>query len=429
MFVRRTHRLTVLAILCCGFSFGVSGLRAGDSDRLRNIIKDEHAQGTDLWIYNDLAEAKAQARRERKPIFVTFRCVPCEACSGFDASVAKGSERIEKLARESFVSVRQVEMKGVDLSQFQFDYDLNWAAMFINFDGVVYGRYGTQSVAGPDAYNSIEALEKTMLRVLKLHEAYPRNTAELKGKRGAKKPYRTALEMPGLENKEQRRGPTARNNCIHCHNIHDAEQMHAQDSGTFTTDLLWRYPLPENIGLVIASADGVRIEKVTNRSPAARANLRAGEAITHLGGQAITSIADMQWVLHHLPNTATELTVRGRESGLRTLRLEAGWKKSDISWRGSIWGLRPRLRVWMPPLKDKGRRDHGIPDGESALEVKWINDKTPGGRAARSAGLRYGDIVVALAGKPFNMPGRVCGLRLLPHRLENRKQFCFGTFG
>ena len=58
----------------------------------------------------------------------------------------------------------------------------------------------------------------------------------------------------------------------------------------------------------------------------------------------------------------------------------------------------------MPPLKDKGRRDHGIPDGESALEVKWINGKTPGGRAARSAGLRYGDIVVALAGKPFNMP-------------------------
>ena len=34
-------------------------------------------------------------------------------------------------------------MKGGDLSQFQFDYDLNWAAMFVNADGTVYASYIT----------------------------------------------------------------------------------------------------------------------------------------------------------------------------------------------------------------------------------------------------------------------------------------------
>ena len=126
-------------------------LSAEDSGGLRSRLEDDHAKGSKLWIYNDLGAGIAKAKAENKPIFVTFRCVPCNACAGFDAEVAKGSEAIEKLAREQFVSVRQVEMKGVDLSLFQFDYDLNWAAMFINADGVVYARFGTQSVAGPAA--------------------------------------------------------------------------------------------------------------------------------------------------------------------------------------------------------------------------------------------------------------------------------------
>jgi hypothetical protein len=135
--------LAALSLLCAGLSVRSPGAGADEGEKLRLIIRDQHAEGTDLWIYNDLAQAKAEARRCGRPIFVTFRCVPCKACSGFE-----------------------------------FDYDLNWAAMFINADGTVYARYGTQSAAGPDAYNSIEGLERTMRRVLELHEAYPRNASE-----------------------------------------------------------------------------------------------------------------------------------------------------------------------------------------------------------------------------------------------------------
>tara|TARA_B100000674_G_C37367980_1_gene701702 strand:+ start:347 stop:538 length:192 start_codon:yes stop_codon:yes gene_type:complete len=63
-------------------------------------------------------------------------------------------------------------MKCVDLSQFQFDYDLKWAAMFFNADDTVYARYETQSAADADAYNSIASVEKTMRRVLALNEDY-----------------------------------------------------------------------------------------------------------------------------------------------------------------------------------------------------------------------------------------------------------------
>lgn len=368
---------------------------------LRDTLKDEHAFGEDWWVYNDIAEAREQARSENKPLFVTFRCIPCKDCAAFDAEVAKDNHVIEQLASESFIPVRQVEMKGVDLSQFQFDYDLNWAAMFINADGTVYARYGTQSAAGPDAYNSIEGLRNTMLRVLELHKNYPANAAELKNKRGADKPYKTALEMPGLPNKEKFRQATQRGNCIHCHNIHDAENQQLQDSGGLNHDALWRYPLPENIGLTIDPVSGIRIAAVEPGSPAERAGLKAGEVVTHVNGQAITSIADIQWVLDDVPNQEAQVSVTTDKSGEHTVALTRGWKVTDFSWRGSLWELPPKLNVWMPELPADKRRQLNLPDDQTPLEVRWINREKPAGQAAYDSGLREGDVVIALAGKPL----------------------------
>ena len=370
---------------------------------LLNRLQDDNARGQNQWIYNDLQKAMTEARRTGKPIFVTFRCVPCNACKAFDAEVAKGNNVIRDLAEKHFISLRQVEMKGVDLSLFQFDYDLNWAGMFINADGVVYARYGTQSTDGPDAYNSIAGLKNTMERVLKLHAAYPANKVQLAGKRGTPKPYKTAMEMPGLENKQAYRQTTHRNNCIHCHNIHDAENHKLHLEGKLTKDKLWRYPLPENIGLNIDAADGQRISKVLPNSPATRAGLKTGQRITHANGQPITSIADLQWVLHNLSNGVETigLTVAG-SSRAHAVRTAPGWKKTDISWRGSLWALHPRIRVYFPPASANEIRRLNLPVGQNALKVKWINTGSKEGRAAYSAGLRLNDYVVGIAGKPFD---------------------------
>ena len=55
---------------------GLGPLHAGggqDRLRLRELLKDRAA---DLWIYDDLEEGTARARKSGKPLLVSFRCVP-----------------------------------------------------------------------------------------------------------------------------------------------------------------------------------------------------------------------------------------------------------------------------------------------------------------------------------------------------------------
>jgi hypothetical protein len=375
-------------------------------DELRERLNDRNGVQTDVWVYNDIPAAMAEARRTGKPLFVTFRCVPCRDCAAFDADVANGSERVREFAKDRFVSVRQVEMKGVDLSQFQFDYDLNWAAMFLNADGTVYARYGTQSAEGSDAFNSIEGLLATMQRVLELHAGYPGNRAELEGKRGKVRPVADALRLPGLRNPAKYAQETTRSNCIHCHNIHDAEHLDALQRSEWTPAMMWKYPLPDQLGLQIDRVSGVKIASVLPGSSAAAAGLEAGEEILRMNGQRITSIADMQWVLHPLAAEGVDVEIEGSISGRRRLQLRKGWRESDFSWRGSMWNAPPRLQVWLPELTADQVRELGLPEGDGGLEVRWINPEGPGGRQAKADGLREKDIVVALAGKPIRMDSK-----------------------
>ncbi len=382
------------------------GQAAHAQNKLLDVLQDENARDADFWIYNDLTAARAEAKRTNKPLFVTFRCVPCADCKGFDAEVAKNNQRIKNLAQEAFVAVRQVEMKGVDLSQFQFDYDLNWAAMFINADGTVYARYGTQSAKGADAYNSVESLEKTMRRVLALHKNYPANKATLAGKLGKPKPYKTALQMPGMKHRSKLAGSTARNNCVHCHNIHDAEHEQLQDAGRLSHDALWRYPLPDNLGLQLDPSDGLVVTAVQADSPADKAGLHPGDVLTRADGQALTSIADLQWVLHNLPNTRASVTLKathGDSAIEKKLAMNDDWKKTDISWRGSIWSIKPVLATWCAPMKDKQIKPLRLAKGVKPLEVRWINTGRPEGRNAKRAGLQKGDIIIGMEGNPLRI--------------------------
>ena len=368
---------------------------------LQKRIDDKNgASAADFWIYNDINKAREIALKENKPMFVTFRCVPCANCKAFDAEVAKGNEGIAKMAREKFISVRQVEMKGVDLSLFEFDHDLNWAAMFINADGTVYARYGTQSAEGPDAYNSIEGLLTTMNRVLEIHKNYPKNKSILKGKRRSQKP-KFALDLPGLKNAEKLALVTTRSNCIHCHTIHDAAHFDAKAKGQFKRDMLWKYPLPDNVGMRIDRITGNTISSVLNDSPAAKSGLKKGDEIKTVNGQLITSIADIQWVLHGLSNQAAKVTVETSKGRQHTISLGQGWKEYDFSWRGSIYSVSPILRVWLPNVEQKRLDALGVDDKHTAFLVKWINNGTKAGKAAIQSGLRYGDVVVELDGKPI----------------------------
>ncbi len=86
---------------------------------------------------------------------------------------------------DQFVCVRIVQANAMDLSLFQFDYDLTLAAFFMNADKTIYGRFGTRSDTKDATRDiSIEGLRRALQAALKWHkglshkqEFVPRQTA------------------------------------------------------------------------------------------------------------------------------------------------------------------------------------------------------------------------------------------------------------
>ncbi len=380
-------------------------VKTDGAETLDKRIKDSHYLSDSFWIYNDYNNAKEMAKKQNKPLFITFRCVPCHNCKAFDAEVAQRNKEVADLAKNNFISVRLVEMKGIDLGQFQFDYDLNWAAMFLNSDGTVYARYGTQSDQGPDAYNSIDGLINTMKRVVKAHKNYPQNKSWFKEKKGGPVTQSNPLNLPGLSNPAKYARQTELSNCIHCHNIYDAIHNELYEKGKLSKNKLWKYPLPQNIGIEIDSAAGNVVKKVTAESAAGITGIREGDVICFIQEQRIFSIADIQWVLHGLSNEKEKIAITIKREGKdleKILMTKPGWKISDISWRASTWNLPPRLGMWTPLADPKTLRESGLPSEKQTVFFKWINRKMETGNAAWKAGLRTGDILTKVNGKEVN---------------------------
>ncbi|MFO0062641.1 MAG: signaling protein, partial [Planctomyces sp.] len=128
--------------------------------------------------------------------------------------------------------------------------------------------------------------------------------------------------------------------------------------------------------------------------------------ILTMNGQAIASIADMQWVLHPLDGENATVEIEGSRSGRKSLQLSSGWRKHDFSWRGSMWNAPPRLQIWLPELTADQTKALGLPVGDGALEVRWINMEGPGGRQAKADGLQEKDIVIAADGQPIRMDSK-----------------------
>ena len=188
--------------------------------------------------------------------------------------------------------------------------------------------------------------------------------------------------------------------------IHDAENRHAYCTGKYTADLIYRYPYPNNLGIEIDPNDGRKIKTIQNGGFADKAGLKAGDEVMTVNGQIITSIAAFQWVLHNLPNTSVTVNItarRGGESSAYKVTARTGWKETDFSWRGSLWAMPPKMGIYFPKANSAELRKVGLPANSNAAKVKWINNNVPTARAAKKAGLRLNDIIIAIDGKP--LPG------------------------
>lgn len=294
--------------------------------------------------------------------------------------------------------VRLVQMNGLDLSLFQFDYDQTLAAFFLNADGTIYGRYGTRAGKGADSatHVSVPSFRKAMERALVLHRGYPGNRAQLATKRGPAPQYPTARALPGLENQPAK--TTAQKGCIHCHQMREIPLRVKWENRQLKPADLWVYPLPENTGMKLDVDDGLKVAALTTGSAAEKAGLRVGDELKALDGQPLVSQADVQWVLQHAANESRVPVTfaRAGKPMTATLALSGDWKVTDLSWRPSS-GPGLRWGVWstMLPVAEKAKR--GIAAGEMALEVK--NLFLPRAAPVQQAGLRMGDVILAVDGQ------------------------------
>ncbi len=392
-------------------------------------VRDDLAriEAQDFWIYNDVEAGFAEAKETGKPVLVTFRCIPCEACAQLDEEVAERDPRIRELL-DKFVCVRVVTANGLDLSLFQYDYDQSWAAFILNADRTIYGRYGTRShPTESDDDVSIEGFARTLQAALALHADYPANRASLATKRGPAADIAVPEELPTLK-ATGKYGPRLDyegkvvESCIHCHMVGEAQRMvYRQRNEPLPDKLMYPYPNPKQFGLILDPREAATVLRVERASAAARDGFRPGDEIVSLEGQPIISTADIQWVLH---NAADEgrLTARVRRAGGERdvpLNLAAGWRRQgDISWRVSSWSMR-RIALGGLSLEEataEERRRARADDAQLALRVKGVG-QYGAHAAARNAGFQKDDVIVSFDGRTERMTEG----QLFEYVLRNRR--------
>ena len=307
---------------------------------------------------------------------------------------------------DEFVCVRMIQFNGVDLAQFQFDYDMSFGVLFLNPDGTVYGRYGTRNDRPDDADKeiSMEGLRAGMEAALALHRGYPANSESLADKRGPAPKYDRPELYPQLQKYTPKinYGNQVAKSCIHCHQVHNAQRQELRDARQPIPDeILYPYPMPQVVGISLDPKKRATVRAVGEGTAAAEAGIQPGDEILFADGQPLISVADFQWILHQTPGSGDTIPLKVNRSGQAdelSLVLAPGWRKrTDFTWRVSTWDLRRMaLGGMVLQVDDSGS---STPLGLSVKGAGKYGDHA----IARRAGVREGDQLVSIAelsGKP-----------------------------
>lgn len=368
----------------------------------------QRVEAEGFWIYNDLQRGYEEARKTGKPMLVVLRCIPCEECVKLDDDLVDQDPIVRPLL-DQFICVRIVSTNGLDLSTFQYDTDQSFAAFILNVDGTIYGRFGTRSHRNEWAGDvSLPGLAEALQGALALHSAYPRDREALVGKRGSEPRFASPELYPLLKDKYTSKLNETGNivqSCIHCHQIGDAERDFYRSRGEPIPDeLLFPYPHPKSIGLVLDPEHRAKVLNVDSDSLAADAGFTAGDELIRMNGQPLLSMADVQWVLNSVSNSGGSIAIDLRRSGAMvklTLQLPNDWRLAgDIDWRASTWGLRRMATggLSMEPATDDERNRAGVADGDMALRINHVGEYGPHA-AAKNAGFQKNDILISLDGR------------------------------
>ena len=297
-------------------------------------------------------------------------------------------------------------MAGVDLNIYKFDFDLTFAVLLMNPDGTIYHRYGTRDYQSAMARMSMQSLVKVMKDSLADHVAYKKKPSPPKTM-----PRATIEQMPSMA-RLLKKNPKQ---CFHCHMVYDGRRDMGRQKKQWDKNEIYRWPLPDQIGLLLDREDQVLVTKVKPSSVASEAGLKAGDRLLKLNGQHIRTHADVQWVLENAGQEAGSLTAEINRRGITqksSLNLKSGWKKTDpltVSWRPTMWATSPKPGFGGAPLKPAELKKLGLAEDAFSFRVRYIvtwGKDAYTGRNAVKAGIRKGDVVVAIDGKSDFESGR-----------------------
>ncbi len=282
-------------------------------------------------------------------------------------------------------------MRGVDLSVFDFDYDLSWHAVLLGADGNVLGRFGGRDADTPAKYQTLAGLKHSLAAALQLHKAQQNgNDNTPPRKQSFAESYSAA----------SKRTETA---CIHCHHVNEFRRDQMQREGGWSLDDVWVYPRPENLGLTLDAEQGDRVVSVLANSPAGKVGLKAKDVLRRIGKVPIASVADAQYALQQAPKKG-ELAIvwqNGEREKRGIIVLQDGWRKTDVSWRWSLKSLSPNPSIIGEDLDLEGRKRLGLKPEQ--LAYRHMNFLTP---TARHAGLLANDVIVGIDDQMLTMNAR-----------------------
>ena len=313
-------------------------------------------------------------------------------------------EELARLAKR-FICVRVTNMTTVDIARYRFDFDLTFSALIAHADGTVLHRFGTRDESDPEVWISMPAFLRFLRLGLVSHSRHQGNRRE-----------RARPQTIGDLESWQSRVAGRKIDCVHCHNVGEAERAEEQAKGGWSRERIWIWPEPSKVGLELDPVDQTLVRKVHAKSPAERAGLEVGDRLLRAQGQRLISIADLQAQLEALSFGSDRLLLaysRGDENEEReaSLRLEKGWRRGTpetFAWRASMWMLSPAPGFGGAMLDAAAQSSHGVAGGPHpfAMRIDYIVDwghRAFTGRNVKKAGLRRGDVVLAV--------GREEGLR------------------
>lgn len=291
-------------------------------------------------------------------------------------------------ASKNFVCVRVVDMKGVDLNVYDFDWDLTWYAFFMTPAETELARFGARDDASATSFLSLDSLKTAMDRALEQFKAW---------KPGPEpgRPARRPDTPEGRGIKADKQG------CIHCHMIRTNDWQARQAKNKWSRDEIWMSPLPANLGFELDPKNGTTAKAVAKGSAAEKAGAKAGDDLVKIDGRSVRTFADAVHALDLARKMELEFVVLrgGKEEALK-LKPAADWRKTDLSWRESAWQIPPKPGVWFEDLSDADRDKAKLGKDVMALRVRQIFDANS---AAPKAGLIQGDVVVSINGDKSKM--------------------------